>query len=343
MSELICPNCGSKVVLPERSEFVSGLTLSKEGNNTYYLHMEKENKNMAEQFFTVKTPEGRSMKMKMVDNGAPEFVGYIDDDTIKDVENEIAGADIYDPKIGRRWVMAQTFDMLGFKRTWTKGYKSAYDGQLHTYTITEEGWTDALKAKGFNYMWKALLTEVSALKHITDREYLTEREMFFNKEVIANIIEGYILELKVAIDKLPDKKCKGVPYKRLRVYGDVFNEDLNKKVYGVIRNIACKVRKASTYAEVERILKKFINNNYIRLNYNTPMVPEFVNAYKGAGAYYTMQNMICYHGCRFNGMDKDGSLKYVRDKARSLESYDYYKLHGALKQLIEDSDFKFTL
>lgn len=283
------------------------------------------------------------MKMKMVDNGAPEFVGYVDDDTIKNVEKEISATDIYDPKIGRRWVMAQTFDMLGFKRVWTKAYKSSYDGQIHSFTVTEEGWTDALKAKGFGYMWKAILTEVKALKHITDREYLREREKFFNKEVIAKIIEGYVLELKCIIDKLPDRKCKGVPYKKLRTYGNVFNDDLDKKVYRVILEDANKIRRAGNYAQVEMLLNRFLKNHYIDVNWKTPMVPEFVDAYKGAGAYYTMQNMICYHGCRFKGMDKDGSLKYVRDKLNGLKSYDYYKLHGALKQLIEDSDFKFTL
>ena len=58
---MICPNCGSKVNLPEHSSFGCGITLAKDtDNNKYYLNMEntteygttnnvekKENKNMS--------------------------------------------------------------------------------------------------------------------------------------------------------------------------------------------------------------------------------------------------------------------------------------------------------
>lgn len=46
MGELICPNCGGRVVLPEHSELCMGITFSKESSGTHYLNMEKENTNM---------------------------------------------------------------------------------------------------------------------------------------------------------------------------------------------------------------------------------------------------------------------------------------------------------
>ena len=45
MSKLICPNCGSEVVLPETSSLVMGMSMSKQGDDVHYLNMEKKGNN----------------------------------------------------------------------------------------------------------------------------------------------------------------------------------------------------------------------------------------------------------------------------------------------------------
>lgn len=54
MAKIICPNCKSEVILPEKSEMVVGMTISEESKGEYELPMkektreeEKENKNMS--------------------------------------------------------------------------------------------------------------------------------------------------------------------------------------------------------------------------------------------------------------------------------------------------------
>lgn len=67
----------------------------------------------------------------------------------------------------------------------------------------------------------------------------------------------------------------------------------------------------------------------------------FINAYKGSGSYYTMRNLIMFHGARFlkNGrkMSETNSLKELESKAK-LYDEEGWRMLGVLKQLIKESD-----
>ena len=106
------------------------------------------------------------------------------------------------------------------------------------------------------------------------------------------------MDLKKYIEKLPKHSCKGVPYKRLNGrYGDVFDADLQKKVYAPMEAQIRNMEKAKNYTELYRELSKFMRL-MIKLPYNTPKSKAWIDAFKGAGAYYTLKNLTMYHGCK---------------------------------------------
>lgn len=67
----------------------------------------------------------------------------------------------------------------------------------------------------------------------------------------------------------------------------------------------------------------------------------FITAYKGSGSYYTMRNLIMFHGARFmkNGrkMSETNSLKELESKAK-LYDEEGWRMLGVLKQLIKESN-----
>jgi hypothetical protein len=78
---------------------------------------------------------------------------------------------------------------------------------------------------------------------------------------------------------------------------------------------------------------------------------DWKNAYKGYGGYFSMQNLILFHGCRIvintigkggavvsKKLSKDDSIKQLNEWADEHLNEGYWML-GALKQLIIDNGF----
>jgi hypothetical protein len=62
----------------------------------------------------------------------------------------------------------------------------------------------------------------------------------------------------------------------------------------------------------------------------------WVDAYKGYGAYFSMQNLILFHGCTFPDMDKDESIKYLNMHAKDEKGY---WMLGALRYMLKTNNF----
>lgn len=133
--------------------------------------------------------------------------------------------------------------------------------------------------------------------------------------------------------------CKGNPYIRLQ-NENIFVADLERKVYTPLRDLANKMGAVPTYKELYDAVHEF-NKNRKHLAWDTKQADAFINAYKGSGAYYTMRNLIMFHGARFlkNGrkMSETNSLKELESKAK-LYDEEGWKMLGVLKQLIKDNN-----
>ena len=279
-----------------------------------------------DKYFTVDLDNGTKIHLIIDENGNCTQVK----DPI--VEQIIDDGYVRNTKLHRRFVMAQMFQMLNYV---------SYDGKY-------KGYNDYLKTRyGYNYTLKMMLEEVRVLSKLEtrDKETFEERSHFFTKEVIVAVMEDYLDKLKEYINKLPNKNCKGVPYKRIKGV-NIFNDDLGQKIYSPIYNFIFEVKHAKNYAEIYRILSKFMNKKtMIKLPYNTPKNKAWIDAYKGEGAFYTLKNLVMFHNCyikvdKFDLRTDTKAVKYLNEKLKEYKG-EGWKMFALMKKVIDDNNFNF--
>lgn len=85
------------------------------------------------------------------------------------------------------------------------------------------------------------------------------------------------------------------------------------------------------------------NQSRVKLPHNTNQHKSWIDAYKGSGAFFTLQNMIRFHGCILRGkngrmLSKEKSLAYLDDYAEECgKSKEGYKMLGMLRQALKDN------
>ena len=336
MSRVICPNCGSEVVLPEKSEVVVGTTISKEGNNTYVLNMEnKEKKVMSnaevrkttleqngistEKYFSLNLPSGKTV--------------YVDENGDK-VDISIVGNNIGNAKLYRRWVMAQWFRQ---------------NNDPHGYAY-------AVSRLTYDYQWKVIANELKVLAKLekTDMETFNERVHFFSIMHVAAILREYEYDLENKIKYMKTHNCKGVPYYHI-AGRDIFVSDIDKKVMHPL-NVA--ITRFAISTNYDLAYKNFME---IKKNFLKVFKPDckfagqtFKDCYKGAGAYYTLQNMVLYHGCTLGEYKETSYGRWEKiGEHKDMDAYNYMKSLldkyngegwrwvGVLRKCIEDNNFSF--
>nr|DAG50198.1 MAG TPA: hypothetical protein [Caudoviricetes sp.] len=274
-----------------------------------------------------------------IENGAAVPVD-MDDATIDAVGKKIVeGGYVNNWKLFRRWVMSQMFHML---RDMEKDDKS---------------FNEVLQHKGYEYQWRMLENELYAQVKMSehgDLDNVGARNRWFNGDVASDMATDYISKLRKYVDdnliynvkkdkdgnekKAYKHTCKGNPYVRLQ-NKDIFVADLEKKVFTPLREIANEMAAVPTYKQLYDAVHKF-NKNRKHLEWNTKQADAFINAYKGSGSYYTMRNLIMFHGARFlkggRKMSEAASLKELESKAKSYDAQGW-KMLGVLKKLIKES------
>ena len=234
-------------------------------------------------------------------------------------------------KLHRRFVMAQMFHMLNYV---------SYNGEF-------SGYNDCLKRMyGYDYTLKMMMEEIRVLGklEVRDKESFVERSHFFDKEVVIAVMEDYLEKLKKYVEALPNRNCKGLPYKRIKCM-DVFNADLDKKIYAPVRAHIYRVKYAKNYTEIYNALAAFMRS-YIKLPYDTPKSKVWIDTYKGEGAFYTLKNLVMFHDCGII-TEPYGVIVHNVDAVHYLEGkLDKYKGEGwrmfaLMKKVIADNNFNF--
>lgn len=276
-------------------------------------------------------PMGNDHVIK-IENGSAVDV-EMDDVEMDDVERKmIEGGYINNYTLFRRWVMAQMFRLLRWEEEC--GAKAE----------------DRVANKPYSYAWKILEQELHAqckMEEHGDTENYEMRHRWFDADVVRNMLAGYRSMLWKELDskmyrvnpdglRVPRHTCKGKPY--VRIDGeDVFFSDISTKVFGPIRNIEFRMSKCVSMRDWYELVRDF---NRIRKNINKCLFYEltFLNAYLGSGAYFTMRNLIMFHGAKFRmndaEIDKTSSLRMIDDACKEKDGY---KMMNMLRQLIKDS------
>ena len=282
-------------------------------------------------YFNFNLPEGlkpgATISLVISEDGQPMIVSS--NDVIR--EQIITDGYVKNTKLHRRFVMAQMMHMLNYV---------SYDGK-------EEGYNACLRNHfDYKYTLDMMIEEVRVLGKLEKRDYesFVERSHFFTKEVVVNVLNDYLEKLKQYVDNLPSKNCKGVPYKRVKGV-DIFNEDLDKKLYRPIRDRIQRVQRAGNYEHMHRELMAFMRYNFVKLPHKTPKSKVWVDAYKGEGAYYTLKNLIMFHDCkilaRYAFYTTEESMSILKQK---LDQYkgEGWRMFALMKKVIEDNNFDFN-
>lgn len=257
------------------------------------------------------------MVVRVVD-GIP--VQVYDDDPIYELIEE--GGHVPERRLFRRWVMAQMFRILR---------------KMSDYKLD---FTKCLQSHGYEYSWKMLVEEIRVQKRLWDSgdiENFTERHRFFNETVVLDMMDDYLSDLQKYVDSLKVKHCKGVLYKTIKGK-HIFVDDILAKVFYPLNSVRDRVKfDVCDINDLYHYLKKF-NDARVHMKWETKMSKSFVDAYKAAGAFYTMKNLIMFHGCKFreNGrfVSKARSLQIL---TKNSKDYNDWRLLGIMKEFIEDN------
>ena len=205
-----------------------------------------------------------------------------------EITNEIEEASyIKNAKLFRRWIMAQTMRMM-YQPSWN--WKTGEN---------EYGW-DAFLRNRYSYMYQfdMLIKEMRVLGKLQrrDEEAFRERINFFNKNVVIATCKHYIKKLHSYLNKQSTKKCKGKPY--YVVYNPyknyVYCSDVYTDLIYPLEEAIRKIEFCENYFDVTYYLTEF-TNQMVKLPFETPKCPEWKDAFKGAGGYYSLKNGGMFH------------------------------------------------
>lgn len=286
-------------------------------------------------YFSVAFPQGMKPGDKLVfemdENGNP--VLKCEDPVIEEI---FANGYVKNTKLHRRFVMAQMFHMLNYEGSFGSGY------------------TDALKLYPYDYQFKMMIEELHVLDELnkSDDATYTERAHFFTKGVVLATMRDHYMKAQAKVAGLEKHKCKGVPYVKVPGYGNVFVCELDQKVWNPMERYIDAVEKTTDVHWMWYFLKKF-SKILVKLPSSTEKNALWVDAFKGAGAYYTAKNLIMFHNCcvyknhsgwfynrgpvASSKMTREESLAYLEKRVGDQG----WELLGFLKELIADNKFDF--
>lgn len=229
----------------------------------------------------------------------------------------------------RRWVMAQ---MLRHFRN--EKDPAAFD---HYF----------VSGKPYKYAWETTLNEMKAMKHLQGEE-LIKRERFFNLEVVKEMANEYNEQVKNYIAKLPKKwtvkNGKWAYYSKIPYGKEIKRSPKDKEFWASITEAVNKINEANTYWQMQKAVENFMATCPMHLKMPKPNA--WKNAFKGAGAYYTMDNMIKFHHCHwmlknhYLMLPLSASLAEL-EKAVEETKGEYYRLYAMMCDFVAYNHFDF--
>jgi hypothetical protein len=265
-------------------------------------------------------PKGTTFTITIGDDGEPKVNMEMVQQILNNIEDE---GYVKSNKLFRRWVMAQTFRMLNHPR----------------------GWKAALDEKPYFYQWTMLENELHAMSklEVEDKVTFEQRKCFFTKEVI--------------LDMLKDYKVRAGEYykKNWGYYNHSYATTVYNNAIGIADITIQGISNSSSYGQYYHIIKEFNRESIkgrpdIRLPKETEKCKVWIEAFKGAGAYYTLENLMKYHlGSQF--MVPAYNRPCVVDRIRGLVDLEakkleykneWWKLFGYMKEIIRLNGFDFN-
>lgn len=323
-TKVVCPVCGTEFAIGEHEHTVKNAVIvgQDSGLGTVYLPVSKRGQALqaagidTSKYFSINLPTGGEQLMKMTDDGVP--VAVTADDPI--MQAIVAKGTVPNRNLFRRWVMSQVFHGL----------------------CCRDGFTQWLTWHGYKYQWKMLIEElrVQAKLYGRDTENFEARNRWFNKRLCMAMAFDYVAQLRKDVNGRPKHHCKGVPYVTIN-HTYYFVADIEKKVINPIAAYISTIVSAKNPQQLYDAVNRFWNAAPVKES-GYKQTAEWKDAYKGMGAYATMQNLLRFHGCRFpkdNDFYERGKsgLKMLEAAATSYADGEGWRLFGLMKQMIEEN------
>lgn len=266
----------------------------------------------------------------------------IAEDSGDEVEKKVSEDNfVKNPVLFRRWITAQMFYMLNY----------------HSWDGTGKGYNYYLNhCLDYNYQFKVMLDECKTLAKLEEKGWQNSEEYkirssFFTFDVILSTCRHY---RNATGEKFI--ACKKYNKSKHREYYLINRrEESKEEVMYILKEMTNEIEVIScceTYRELYNQLNYFINLYVKRykVKRDTIKCKKWKEAYKGAGAYYTLANLVCSHGCAVPVLDSrmnvvkeyDGAeaMNYVNTKFEgSKASGEWWRLFGFMKKVIEYNDF----
>lgn len=331
---VFCPKCGSEVELADSN---GKAIMPRVGD--FFLRLKdndpektKKLKDMLNVMF------GDSAEFASVKETAPASKANNNEDEEDNIEQSIIeDGDINSKFLWRRWVMSQVL----------RHYKDSYgNDNFHQHFV---------KNTPLKYSFKVAANELEALSKDMSLADRNEREQFFTIDVARQMVEDYAKALDKKINqelkalekynrKLVAKKGTDTKLKDdIHIGRRHFTKDKAKYFQTVAKSYVANTDKITDYKKMANLLREF--SKVMPMFNDCPKSKAWINAFKGAGAFYTLDNLIRWHKCSItseNGETYTGdeALAWLRRRTKEL-SGEYYKLYAIMKRTVEENNFDF--
>lgn len=340
MAKVICKVCGAEMDLPNHGEMCIG-AFNDTTNNVVgvlptRLPNDKGDKRSMEMISKVDALKAAGFTEEQI-NKMIGIVGFNKDEVI---QSDSISEQIY----ANRGAM----NGVSFRRKITSQF-------LRAHFYYKGGVQEYINDKSYNWQFDMMLEECRQLMKMErngDKEFEI-RSKFFTLNVIKDVVNKYEKDLHdfiLAKEMKDHKKCKGVRYVKYIGLKDrgfykncCFTSDIYSRIVSPLWHFINRISQVKNYTEMYTALYKFVNSKeFIPLPHDYPKSKSWIDAFKGAGAYYSMMNLSQFSDLKIRNY-KTRQILTKCEAREYLENMAYistgYELYGQFKQMLEDNNF----
>lgn len=230
---------------------------------------------------------------------------------------------------------------------------------------SDKGFHAELKNRGYLYSWKVVLRDLKAQMKAWkahDMEEFEDRNRWYNKKIAFEMATDMYNELVDTINNAQRRKCKGEKYVNIRFRGlngqcGIFEKELGGFLEMFKSNVSA-IMLSRNPQELYEVVDSLFDKIKSFSNWKPKkQSPAFMNAYKAAGAYYTMKDLILFEDCEMvlydvhymvKGMctDQESSLDELERRAGEIIAEDVsvmgYAMLSCLKDFLARNKFDYA-
>lgn len=262
---------------------------------------------------------------------------------VEQIASEIEkGGYVNNGHLFRRWVCAQML-RINAQLEYPNRYDWNRSGKYECF--------DAYIRETFNMrrLLRTIANEVHAIakiQHDGDVETFHERTTFFNASAISRMYYSLVSEIEYEASKAKMHIQNRYNYGKKREYYKLGTEEIYVADFyddiDRLRTMIAYLAKKNNYSQVDELVSS-INGILGKKAYNRIKVTApkaFCEAYKGAGAYYTLQNLVLFHEADVENYETKEILHGVEawEYVQSYLCRDTYKLFALMQEVIHDNE-----